>query len=97
MSLVAVISVPNIFVKTISPIFTGAFTEVFLISSITSKIFSFGTGLAVLTLTIVFLRFSNNRRSFFGCVINHIANASAVRDRAVFGWADIIGISRNIG
>ena len=58
MSLVAVISVPIIFVKIISPIFTGALTEVFRIISITSKIFSFGTGLAVFTLTIVFSRFS---------------------------------------
>ena len=58
MSFVAIISVPNIFVKMMSPIFTGALTEVFRIISITSKIFSFGTGLAVFTLTIVFSRFS---------------------------------------
>ena len=58
MSFVAIISVPNIFVKMISPIFTGALTEVFRIISIISKIFSFGTGLAVFTLTIVFSRFS---------------------------------------
>ena len=58
MSSVAIISVPNIFVKITSPIVTGAFTEVFRIISITSEIFSFGTGLAVLTLTIAFSRFS---------------------------------------
>lgn len=45
MSSVAIISVPNIFVKIMSPIFTGAFTEVFRIISITSEIISFGTGL----------------------------------------------------
>ena len=68
MSSVAIISVPNIFVKIMSPIFTGAFTEVFRIISITSEIFSFGTGLAVLTLTIAFSRFSTRMQDRGGSV-----------------------------
>ena len=56
--LVATIFVPKTPSIITSPIFTGAQTLFALISRITSKILSFGTGLAVLTLTIVSSRFS---------------------------------------
>ena len=56
--LVATIFVPKTPSIITSPIFTGAQTLFALIRRITSKILSFGTGLAVLTLTIVSSRFS---------------------------------------
>ena len=56
--LVATILVPKTSLIITSPIFTGAQTLFALISRIISKILSFGTGLAVLTLTIVSSRFS---------------------------------------
>jgi len=56
--LVATILVPKTSLIITSPIFTGAQTLFALIRRITSKILSFGTGLAVLTLTIVSSRFS---------------------------------------
>lgn len=56
--LVAAIFVPKTPSIITSPIFTGAQTLFALISRITSKILSFGTGVSVLTLTIVSSRFS---------------------------------------
>ena len=56
--LVATIFVPKTPSIITSPIFTGAQTLFALIRLITSKILSFGTGLAVLTLTMVSSRFS---------------------------------------
>lgn len=56
--LVAAIFVPKTPSIITSPIFTGAQTLFALISRITSKILFFGTGVSVLTLTIVSSRFS---------------------------------------